>query len=87
MNVSLTKKFKNSYKKRIQPFKSLDKKFEDRYDLFVVNSNSPLLKDHGLKGISKGYRAFSVTGDIRVIYYVKNNIAYFVDIGTHNQVY
>ena len=87
MNVLLTKKFKASYKKRILPFKNLDKKFEARYDLFTVNSNSPLIRDHKLKGATKGYRAFSVTGDIRIIYYVKNNIAYFVDIGTHNQVY
>lgn len=87
MNAYFTKKFKSNYKKRILPFKSLDKKFEERYDLFILNPNSPLINDHSLKGASKGYRAFSITGDIRVIYYVKENIAYFVDIGTHNQVY
>lgn len=68
MNVYFTKKFKSNYKKRVQPFKSLDKKFEDRYDLFVVNPNSPLLKNHPLKGDKLGLKSFSVTGDIRVIY-------------------
>lgn len=87
MNAYFTKQFKSNYKKRILPFKNLDKKFEERYDLFIINPNSPLLKSHPLKGTEKGYYAFSVTGDIRVIYYIKDNIAYFVDIGTHNQVY
>jgi len=46
-----------------------------------------LLQDHLLMGKLEGYRAFSVTGDIRVVYYIHDQTAYFVDIGTHNQVY
>ena len=30
---------------------------------------------------------FYVTGDVRVIYYIHEETAYFVDIGTHAQVY
>jgi len=82
-----TKSFKKSYNKRIQSRKNLEDRFEERYDLFVENPNNMILKDHALGGKMLGYRSFSITGDIRVVYYVNNDIAYFVDIGTHNQVY
>ena len=60
---------------------------DERTRLFVADSQDSLLRDHQLSGRLKGYRAFSVTGDIRVVYYIHEEIAYFVDIGTHNQVY
>ena len=62
-------------------------KLKERTRLFEKNPNSPLLKNHPLRGDKLGLRSFSISGDIRVIYYVKDNVAYFVDIGTHNQVY
>lgn len=55
--------------------------------LFVQNPHNPFLNDHPLKGSKEGFRSFSITGDIRAIYYVAEGNAYFVDIGTHNQVY
>lgn len=87
MTPYFTKSFKKSYNKRVQPKKNLEGRFEQRYDLFVENPNNPVLKDHALGGKLAGHRAFSVTGDIRVVYYIHNGVAYFVDIGTHNQVY
>ena len=87
MKVHFNKSFKKSYSKRIQPNKNLRKRFEERYDLFVENQSNPILKDHELTGKMREYRAFSITGNIRTVYYIYENIAYFVDIGTHNQVY
>lgn len=87
MNVHFTKSFKKAYSKRIRSNKNLEKKFEERYDLFVENPQNLLLKDHSLSGKLEGQRAFSVTGDIRVVYYAYQETAYFMDIGTHNQVY
>ena len=87
MKAYFTKSFKKAYAKRIQQNKNLEKRFEQRYDLFVDDPSYEVLKDHALSGKLQGYRAFSVTGDIRVIYCVNEGIAYFVDIGTHNQVY
>lgn len=87
MNVILTHAFKKQYKKRILPHKTLDKRFEERYYLFRKDPSNPILRDHALTGTKKGYRAFSITGDIRVVYEVRDDIAYFLDIGTHNQVY
>ncbi len=87
MNIHFTKSFKKAYIKRIQQQKNVVNKFEERYDLFAKNPSHETLDDHGLSGKMRGYRAFSVTGDVRVVYYVSNEIAYFIDIGTHNQVY
>jgi len=87
MKTYFTKTFKKHYFKRIKPFPNLDQNFAERYNLFTENPNNQILDDHFLSGKMKGFRAFSITGDIRVVYYIHDNIAYFVDIGTHNQVY
>ena len=87
MKTYLTRSFKKSFKERIEPNPKLANKFEERYDLFLENPSNRLLSDHPLGKSLTGFRAFSVTKDIRVIYRVHNNIAYFVDIGTHNEVY
>lgn len=87
MKIAYSDSFIKHYKKRIAPNYSLIKKAKERTNLFINNQNNPILKDHPLKGKSKGFRAFSITGDIRVIYQIIENVAYFFDIGTHNQVY
>lgn len=87
MKSYFTKSFKKAYTNRIQPNKNLEKRFDQRYDLFIENPSNAILKDHLLSGKLEDYRAFSITGDIRVVYYIYEGTAYFVDIGTHNQVY
>lgn len=87
MKAYFTKSFKKAYAKRIQQNKNLVKRFDQRYDLFIDDPSNEVLNNHPLSGKLQGYRAFSITGDIRVIYYIHEDIAYFVDIGTHNQVY
>lgn len=87
MIVKLHKRFRKHYKLRILPNKTLDKRFDERYDLFVENPANPVLNDHPLTGKFKGYRAFSITGDIRVIYKIETSAIRFYDVGTHNQVY
>lgn len=87
MKIYFTKDFKKVYQKRIQSNKNLARRFESRYDLFENDPTNPILKDHGLTGKLQGHRAFLITGDVRVVYYIFEDTAYFVDIGTHNQVY
>ncbi|MDA1061076.1 MAG: type II toxin-antitoxin system mRNA interferase toxin, RelE/StbE family [bacterium] len=87
MNIYFTKNFKKAYKKRIEQNMKWVQQFEARYDLFADDPTNPVLRDHALIGNIKGYRSFSVTGDIRVIYYINEGAIYFVDIGTHNQIY
>jgi len=52
-----------------------------------ITLKNPSLRLHPLKGLRKGYYSFSVTGDIRIVFYIFKGDIYFVDIGTHNQVY
>ncbi len=87
MRLEYTKNFHKSYSKRIGRNKNLDKRFYERLQLFIQNPQNLILKDHKLTGAKKQFRAFSVTGDIRVIYYIEKETIYLIDIGSHNQVY
>lgn len=88
VNLQYAKKFLKHFKERIIPYPNLRLHFDSRIDIFRNNPYYPLLRDHALKGSQKGLRAFSVTGDIRVIYrIVDSNTIQLLDIGTHNQVY
>jgi len=81
-------KFNPSFRKRYKKLNTKIKKaFHRRLELFIQDPSQSLLRDHPLVGKLQGYRAFSITGDIRVVYYIFEDTAYFVDIGTHNQVY
>jgi len=87
MKAHFLKLFRKHYRKRIESNPSLDKRFEERYLLFLQNPTDPIFNNHELKGDKLGMRSFSITGDIRVVYYILDDTAYLVDIGTHNQVY
>lgn len=87
MNINYHKNFLKSYKKRILPNSSLDKKFKERLKLFIEDKNNPVLKDHALKGRKSKYRAFSIAGDMRAVYEKVSGGILLHDIGTHNQVY
>lgn len=87
MNINYHKNFLKSYKKRILPNASLDKKFKERLKLFIEDKSNSVLKDHALKGRKSEYRAFSIAGDIRVIYEKVEDGILLHDIGTHNQAY
>ena len=80
--------FKKNFKKRVPRSSQLEARYKTRIDLFIKNRKGAILKDHKLIGKRKGYRAFSITGDVRIVYYEDSStIVTFIDIGTHNQVY
>lgn len=88
MKIRLYRGFKKAYKFRVSSGKKLVAQTRQRITLFKADPNDPILKDHGLVGAKKGLRAFSITGDIRVIYLpVSKDEVVFIDIGSHNQVY
>ena len=43
--------------------------------------------DHPLAGEYKGFREFHLSGDILIIYTIKDNILYLQRIGTHSQLF
>lgn len=88
MRVILAASFLKSYKKRIAWNTKLDGQMARRVSLFQVNHSNPILHDHPLQGNKLGLRAFSVTGDVRIVYHcISDDEAEFLDIGTHAQVY
>jgi addiction module RelE/StbE family toxin len=87
MRVEYHRQFVKHFNKRVAPHPKLVAKFEERLRLKVSNPTNPVLKDHQLIGKKSEYRAFSVTGDVRVVYKIEGEVVRLYDIGTHNQVY
>lgn len=87
MEIIYYRQFTKNLKERIKPDKNLFDRFKERVRFFSLDSANPILKDHALTGDKEKYRAFSITSDIRVVYYKGKNYIYFIDIGTHEQVY
>lgn len=88
MKIGYHRQFLKHYKKRIIPNPNLDSRYKHRLSLWIENRNNPLLKDHALSGDKEGFRAFWITGDVRVTYYpIDSDTVLFVDIGSHSQVY
>jgi addiction module RelE/StbE family toxin len=80
--------FKKSYKKRIKTDAKLNKKFWENMELFLDNPFSSPLRTHKLSGKLRGYWAFSVAEDCRLIFeFIGENRVLLVDIGSHDDVY
>ncbi len=87
MRVEFHKNFIKNFNKRYSNKPKVKTRFAQKTKLFVKNPFHPSLSNHPLKGKKIGLRAFSITREIRVVYCVKRGVAYFLDIGTHDQVY
>lgn len=85
MKISFHKNFEKQYKKLRLNAK---RKFKERKDIFLTSPFDQILNNHPLRGKYKGYRSINVTGNVRAIYrLVKNDIAIFVAIDTHSNLY
>ena len=85
MKVKLSKNFQKQYRKAPR---KIQKSVKSRIILFRNNPSDSLLNNHALVGKLKGYRSINITGDWRAIYReIGINIAYFVSLGTHSQLY
>lgn len=79
--------FEKHFKSRISPHRKLVKEFEIRLTLFIDGKRNYPLDDHPLGGTMKGLRAYSLGGDLRVVYRETDEYYEFLDVGSHNQVY
>ena len=86
MRIVLQKSFRKSLE-RLTP-KMRDKVRAAIYK-FRSNPFDPTLRNHPLKGSMVGRRAFSVGGDMRIIFkeYENYTMVLMLDVGSHNQVY
>ena len=81
------KQFKKNLQKRIAPSPKLLMQFEQRLKLFAEGVRDYPLDDHALVGTTKGLRAFSIGGDLRVVYQETEGSYELLDVGSHSQVY
>jgi mRNA-degrading endonuclease YafQ of YafQ-DinJ toxin-antitoxin module len=54
---------------------------------FAVDPQDPLLRTHKLRGDLEAYWAFSVDDDLRVLFRWDGDVAFLVNLGSHDQVY
>ena len=85
--IARHKQFKKHFDQRIAPNKKLLIRFYERVEMFLLGERGYPLNDHALTGPQFGQRAFSLDGDLRVIYLETDEAYIFLDIGSHNQVY
>ncbi|MBI4039071.1 type II toxin-antitoxin system mRNA interferase toxin, RelE/StbE family [Candidatus Daviesbacteria bacterium] len=68
--------------------KKLSKKIEKQLALFQENPKHPSLRTHKLTGNLTNRWSISLNKGLRMVYLLLDkDIAYFVDLGTHDQVY
>lgn len=85
--IEFDKTFIKHYRSRIKAHPKLSAQYDMRFKLFCDGVRGTPINDHALGGRKLGLRAFSVSGDIRVIYHETEAAYIFLDVGTHNQVY
>lgn len=88
MKVQYSPEFYRQYKKAAVRIRRI---IDKRITLFRKNSHDLQLHNHMLKREYEGYRSIDITADCRAIYEEVQEggetIAYFIAIGTHNQLY
>ena len=85
MKIKLHKKFLKQYKKLKA---NHQKKFKERRDIYLYDQFHPVLNNHPLTGRYSGYRSFSVTGDLRVIFkHESTDSVILVNLDSHNNLY
>lgn len=85
--IEYTKQFKKRLKQRYGNQPKVIARFKKQLELFDQGVRDQPVNDHPLTGRLTGLRAFSVGGDIRVVYQETDEYYLLLDIGSHNQVY
>ena len=81
--------FHKDFLKRLKKLQPQDvQKVRERLQLFRLEPNHPILRDHALRGKYKGYRSIDIRPDLRALYNIVDEvIVEFVLLGTHSQLY
>jgi addiction module RelE/StbE family toxin len=85
--IEYTEQFQKRLRQRYSHQPKVIERFKKHLTLFSEGVRGEPLNDHPLTGKLRGLRAFSVGGDVRVVYQETNDRYLFLDIGSHNQVY
>ncbi len=88
MEVAFSSAFKRAFKKLVKAKRPLEETFWTRVGIFTENPYDQRLRTHKLSGQLRELWSFSITYDIRVVFYfAEQDKAVFVDIGDHDTVY
>jgi addiction module RelE/StbE family toxin len=85
--LEFTKQFQKRLKQRYGHQSKVIERLRLHLELFSQGVRKEPINDHPLTGKLKGLRAFSVGGDVRVVYRETESHYEFLDVGSHNQVY
>jgi len=87
IDVSFSSSFRHTFKRKIKGNVEREARFWQKLDIFQTPFD-PSLRTHKLSGRLKDLWSFTVEYDLRIVFYfVDENKAVFIDIGTHNEVY
>ena len=88
MKVKFSKEFIKKYKKANVRIRN---RVDEQILLFENNPNESSLRHHSLHNEWLGYKSIDITDDYRAIYEEveteKDVSAYFIDLGTHKELY
>jgi addiction module RelE/StbE family toxin len=85
--IEYTKQFQKRLKQRYAHQPKVIERLRRHLELFRHGVRKQPINDHPLTGQLKGLRAFSVGGDVRVVYQETEDCYLLLDVGSHNQVY
>lgn len=88
MKIEFTGKYTNAYTSLVRDDETMRVKILERVTWFRRNTNDTRLANHPLHKKMKGYWAFSVNDDMRIVYeWVGKTTVRFLAIGRHETVY
>ena len=80
--------FKRAYRKTVKAHPHLKRKISECLELFIDDPFHPSLRTHKLGGKLKGFWAFIVEYDCRIVFqFLEDGSALLTDIGKHDEVY
>ncbi len=84
MEVIFHKEFRKQFKKLPQ---KVQKQFDVRFEIFMKDKTHPTLNNHSVDRRFTNCRSINVTGDYRAIFKEEDDVAVFLLIGTHSELY
>lgn len=87
MDFHISRELDKRFKKIKDRDKQLSTRIHKQLELFQQNHLHPSLKVHKLAGRLRDLWSMSIDKSYRMTYFLIEGEAYFVDIGTHDQVY
>lgn len=88
MHIKLSPEVIKDLKKIKQKNKKLSERIQKQLYLFSTNPKHPSLRTHKLNAKMDNLWSISITMSVRMVYkLLSEDKAYFIKIGTHDQVY